>query len=118
MCVCVVCVCVWNKPCVIRDVLYPVWRNLNISKEVRIRIFNTNVKSELIYACETWKTSNRIKRRLQIYVNKCLKRIMNVKWTDKITNEKLWRITHQKLIENEKKKKEENGIGFDWTHIT
>ena len=33
--------------------LYPVWRNLNISKEVRIRIFNTNVKSLLLYACET-----------------------------------------------------------------
>jgi len=25
--------------------LYPVWRNLNISKEVKIPIFNTNVKS-------------------------------------------------------------------------
>ena len=23
--------------------LYPVWRNLNISKEVKIRIFNTDV---------------------------------------------------------------------------
>jgi len=36
--------------------LYPVWRNLNISKEV-IRIFNTNVKSVLSYAFETWKTT-------------------------------------------------------------
>ena len=25
--------------------LYSVWRNLNISKEVKLRIFNTNVKS-------------------------------------------------------------------------
>ena len=32
--------------------LYPVWRNLNISK-VKIWIFNTNVKSLLLYACET-----------------------------------------------------------------
>jgi hypothetical protein len=39
--------------------LYPVWRNLNISKEV-IRIFNTNVKSVLSYAFETWKTTNQI----------------------------------------------------------
>jgi len=28
--------------------LYPVWRYLNISKEVKIRIFNTNVKSVLL----------------------------------------------------------------------
>jgi len=67
--------------------LYPVWRNLNISKEVKLRIFNTNVKSVLLYACETWKTTNQITRRLQIFVNKCLRRIMNIKWTNKITNE-------------------------------
>ena len=29
------------------------------------------------------------KRRLQIVVSKCLRRIMNIKWTDKITNEEL-----------------------------
>jgi len=53
--------------------LYPVWRNLNMLKEVKIRIFNTNVKSVLLYACETWKATNQITRRLQIFVNKCLR---------------------------------------------
>ena len=53
--------------------LYPVWRNLNISKEVKIRISNTNVKSVLLYACETWQTTNQITRRLQIFVNKRLR---------------------------------------------
>jgi len=41
---------------------YPVWRNLNISKDIKIQIFNTNVKSVLLYACETWKTTNQITR--------------------------------------------------------
>jgi hypothetical protein len=75
--------------------LYLVWRNLNISKEVKIQIINTNVKSVLLYACETWRTTSHIARRLQIFVNKCLRRIMNIKWTDMITNEELRRITHQ-----------------------
>ena len=44
--------------------LYPVWRYLNISKEVKIQIFNTNIKSVLLYACESWKTTNQITRRL------------------------------------------------------
>jgi len=79
--------------------LYPVWRNHNISQEVKIRIFNTNVKSVLLYGCETWKTTNQITRRLQTFTNKCLRRIMNIKWTDKITNEELRRITKQKQIE-------------------
>jgi len=87
-----------------------VWRNLNISKEVKIRIFNTNVKSVLLYACETWRTTNQITRTLQIFVNKCLRRIMNIKWTDKITNREVWRITHQKSIENQIKIRKWNWI--------
>ena len=91
--------------------LYPVWRNHNISKGVKIRIFNTNIQSVLLYACETWKTTNKIVRKLQIFVNKCLRRIMKIKWTDKITNEELWRITQQKSIENQIKRRKWNWIG-------
>jgi hypothetical protein len=40
--------------------LYPMWRILSISKEVKLRVFNTNMKSILLYACETWKTTNQI----------------------------------------------------------
>jgi hypothetical protein len=75
--------------------LYPVWRNHNISKGVKIQIFNTNVKSVLLYACETWKTTNQITR-LHTFIKKCLRQIMNIKWTVKITNEELWRITNRK----------------------
>ena len=86
-----------------------------ISKEVKIRMFNTNVKSVLLYVRETWKTTNQITKILQIFVNKCLRRIMNIKWTDKITNEELWRITHQKSIENQIKRRK---MELDWTYIT
>ena len=36
---------------------------------------------------------------------------MNIKWTDKITNEELWRNTHQKSIENQIKRRKWNWIG-------
>jgi len=36
---------------------------------------------------------------------------MNVKWTDKITNEELWRITQQKPIENQITRRKWNWIG-------
>jgi len=94
--------------------LYPVWRKLNVSKEFKIRIFNTNVKSVLLYACETLKTTNKKTRRLQIFVNKCLRPITNIKWTDLITNEELWRIAHQKSIENQIKRIKWNWIGTDY----
>ena len=58
--------------------LYPMWRNRNISKRVKTQIFNTNVKSVLLHACESWKATNQITRRLQIFVNKCLRQIINI----------------------------------------
>jgi len=91
--------------------LYPVWRNHNISKGVKTRIFSTNVKSVLLYACETWKTTSQITRRLQTFINKCLRRIMNINWTDKITNEELWRITKQNPTEIRIKRRKWNRIG-------
>jgi hypothetical protein len=69
--------------------LYPVWINHNISKGIKIRMSLTNVNSVLLYASEKWKTTNRVTNRLQIFINKCLRRIMNIKWTAKITNEEL-----------------------------
>jgi len=36
---------------------------------------------------------------------------MNIKWTDKITNEELWRITHQKSIENHIKRRKWKWMG-------
>jgi hypothetical protein len=91
--------------------LYPVWRNYSISKGVKIRMFNTNVKSVSLYACETWKTTNHITKRLQIFINKCLRRIINIIWTNKIRNEELWRITKQKPIEIQIKRRKWNWIG-------
>jgi len=36
---------------------------------------------------------------------------MNIKWSNKITNEELWRITHQNSIENQIKRRKWNWIG-------
>ena len=41
--------------------------------------------------------------------------IVNIKWTDKITNAELWRITKQKPIEIQIK--EENGTGLDTHYV-
>jgi hypothetical protein len=59
--------------------LYPVWRDHNISKGVKIRIFNTDVKSVLLYGCETWKTINQVTRRLQTFIDKWLRQKMCIK---------------------------------------
>jgi hypothetical protein len=37
--------------------------------------------------------------------------MMNIKWTDNFTNKELWRITQQKPIENQIKRRKLNWIG-------
>ena len=39
------------------------------------------------------------------------RQIMKIKWTDKIRNEELWRITQKKSIENQIKERKWNWIG-------
>ena len=71
--------------------LAPVWRSNQLRRSTKLSIFETNVKSVLLYACQTWKVTKSISRKLQIFINKCLRRIFDIRWPEKITNEELWK---------------------------
>jgi hypothetical protein len=73
--------------------LYPIWKSKIISKKTKICVFNTNVKAVLLYACETRKVSQQINKRMQVFVNRCLHCILNLRWPDILSNEDLWEIT-------------------------
>ena len=78
-----------------------VWKSSGISKNTKIRIFNSNVKAVLLYGSETWKTSEATTKRIQTFINRCLRNILKIKWQDKIENEKLWEMCGQKTIERQ-----------------
>ena len=44
-------------------------------------------------------------KRIQTFINKCLRRILHLKWSGKISNTTLWKCTKQAPIENEIKKR-------------
>ena len=71
--------------------LKKVWTSKEISTETKMRIFNSNVKSVLFYGCETWKTTGIVQRRLQTFLDTCLRRILfGIRWSDRERNEVLW----------------------------
>ena len=70
-----------------------IWRTKDISLKTKLRIFNSNVKTVLMYGCETWNASQTCVKRIQVFINKCLRRLLRIKWTDKIANEEVWRRT-------------------------
>jgi hypothetical protein len=65
--------------------LRPLWRSKEISRNTKLRIFNTNVKSVLLDGCETWKITQTISHKLQSFANTCLRTIINSRWPEVIS---------------------------------
>ena len=64
------------------NILRPIWRSRAISVKTKLRISNTNLKSVLLYACETWRVIKASNNRIQTFVNRCLRHILRVRWQD------------------------------------
>nr|KAG5714565.1 hypothetical protein BaRGS_007011 [Batillaria attramentaria] len=64
----------------------------------KLRIFNSNVKSVLLYGCETWRTTKTMQQKIQTFLNTCLRRIFNIRWPEKIRNEELWERAGQEPV--------------------
>nr|KAG5714057.1 hypothetical protein BaRGS_020385 [Batillaria attramentaria] len=67
-----------------------IWASKVVSIRIKLCIFNSNVKSVLLYGCETWKTTKTMQQKIQTFLNTCLRRIFNIRWPEKIRNEELW----------------------------
>ena len=88
-----------------------IWRTGTISLNAKIRLFNSNIKTILLYGCETWKTTKSLLNKLQVFVNNCLRRIISISWPDKIKNTDLREKTKQTPVEQDIKKRKWWWIG-------
>ena len=93
------------------NTLRPIWRSTALSLRNKIRIFNTNVKSVLLYGSETWRVTKTSTHKLQTFTNRCLRNILNIRWPETISNEQLWATTNQTPMETEIKKRKWSWIG-------
>ena len=66
-----------------------IWASRRISMRTKLRIFNSNVKSVLLYGSETWRTTQTMQQKIQTFFNTCLRRIYKTHWQEKIRNEDL-----------------------------
>ena len=91
--------------------LNKIWQSTTYSTQTKLRIFNTNVKAVLLYGCETWKNSKYITTKLQVFVNKSLRKILRIFWPDQITNNELWKRTKQPWIDLQIRKRKWGWLG-------
>lgn len=80
-------------------ILRPVWRSKCRSLWIKLRIFNSNIKSVLLCVSEIRGLTERIVAKIQVFVNCRLRYILGVQWPCKISNEDRWQCTNQERVE-------------------
>ncbi|CAH8435903.1 unnamed protein product [Schistosoma intercalatum] len=88
-----------------------IWNSKQLSTNIKVRIFNTNVKAVLLYGAETWRTTTTTIKKVQVFINNCLRKILNIHWPDTISNSLLWERTNQLPAEEEIRKRRWKWIG-------
>jgi hypothetical protein len=88
-----------------------IWTSHQIHKRTKIRLFKSNVMSVLLYGCATWKITQDIIKKLQTFVNRCVRNILRIWWPKTTTNKELWETTQQIPIDRELKIRKWKWIG-------
>lgn len=66
------------------------WTVINkTSVKTKIRIFKSTVLAALLYGAESWKVTEGVCQKLEIFHNKCLRRILKIYWPNVISAQDL-----------------------------
>ena len=91
--------------------LKSIWKSGSISMKTKVKIYNSNVKSVLLYGAECWRVIQTDMNKLSSFHNTCLRKICKIYWPKKITNKDLYHKTQQCCIETEIKRRRWRWIG-------
>ena len=70
--------------------LQNIWKSSKLSRNTKVSIYKTCVLATLLYGSETWAHDERGIAKAQAFVNKGLRRILGIRWSDYITNMELY----------------------------
>ena len=91
--------------------LRKIWSDGQLSKRTKIRILRTNVLAVLFYGCETWRMTKADEKKIDIFLHKCIRRILKIRWPMKISNEELRQKTRMQQASKEVKRRRWKWIG-------
>ena len=91
--------------------LKKIWNSREIGISTKVRLFNSNVKSVLLYGAETWRTTKASMKKIQTFINQCLRNILGFHWPEKISNENLWARAQQNLVEEDIRRRRWRWLG-------
>ena len=66
-----------------------IWKDNKISTKLKLRLFNTIVIPTVLYGAECWVLNVKEQRKLLAFEMYGLRRIMKIRWQDRVTNEEV-----------------------------
>ena len=66
--------------------LFIYWKNRNIQSYTKIRIYKAAVLTILLYGSEVWNTTKKQLHRFEVFHQRCLRRILRIRWLDRVRN--------------------------------
>jgi len=61
-----------------------VWKRRGIGLQTKLKVYRAVILPTLLYACETWTVYQRHARKLNHFHTTCLRRLLNIRWQDKV----------------------------------
>ncbi|PFX25769.1 hypothetical protein AWC38_SpisGene9604 [Stylophora pistillata] len=69
--------------------LKKIWISKNILRKTKVRLYKTLVVPVLLYGSETWKMTNGDDKAVNVFHNRCLRRILRIQWQDNVSAKEL-----------------------------
>eukprot|EP00745_Piridium_sociabile_P043277 TRINITY_DN8831_c0_g1_i1.p1 TRINITY_DN8831_c0_g1~~TRINITY_DN8831_c0_g1_i1.p1 ORF type:complete len:1016 (+),score=240.62 TRINITY_DN8831_c0_g1_i1:1061-4108(+) len=63
-----------------------VWNNSKLKEHTKVQVYKACIVSTLLYGSESWTLRARQERKLNSFHMRCLRRILNITWQDKVSN--------------------------------
>ncbi len=73
-----------------------IWENRHLPLRIKRKIFDACVTPVLLAGSELWTLTNTLKKQINAFQRKMLRKMLNIKWSQKISSEKLKNILKYK----------------------
>ena len=91
--------------------LKKIWSSNSISMKTKLKLFKTLVVPVLLYGCETWKMNKGDGKAVDVFHNRCLRRILRIDWQDHVSTNNLLATAGMKPLSEEVKLRRWKMIG-------
>jgi hypothetical protein len=88
-----------------------VWRSWIYKLKTKLKLFNAVVKSSLMFGCESWVLTKNSEKKLRVFQQRCLRRILRVFYSNLVRNEDILRRTEQRDIVEEIRERRWRRVG-------